>query len=141
MAARIEALADKFGQEHLISLRVRRFFELGKHFEVRLLRMHRRQRTWSLFQQHQITGTLVSYPINWWLVVNHLKHGMMTVRPAPARKAVDSHAEQAMGQKMEGMSDTQMAKPSVGAIVGMAVLSIAMFAIGVGISAIVAGHH
>jgi hypothetical protein len=46
-----------------------------------------------------------------------------------------------MEQKMEGMSDTQMAKPSVGAITGMAVLSIAMFAIGVGISAIVAGHH
>jgi hypothetical protein len=34
-----------------------------------------------------------------------------------------------------------MAKPSVGVITGMAVLSIAMFAIGVGMSAIVAGHQ
>ena len=46
-----------------------------------------------------------------------------------------------MEQKMEMMSDTQMAKPSVGAIAAMAALSIAMFAIGIGISAVVAGPH
>lgn len=30
-----------------------------------------------------MTGFVVAYPMNWWLVSNHLKHGMMTV-PAPA---------------------------------------------------------
>ena len=27
---------------------------------------------------------IVAYPMNWWLVANHLKHGMMTIRPARA---------------------------------------------------------
>jgi hypothetical protein len=26
-------------------------------------------------------GFIIAYPMNWWLVANHLKHGMMTVRP------------------------------------------------------------
>jgi len=29
-----------------------------------------------------MTGFVVAYPMNWWLVANHLKHGMMTVRSA-----------------------------------------------------------
>ena len=29
-----------------------------------------------------MTGFVVAYPMNWWLVANHLKHGMMTIRPA-----------------------------------------------------------
>lgn len=28
-----------------------------------------------------LIGFIAAYPINWWLVSNHLKHGMMTVRP------------------------------------------------------------
>jgi len=96
---------------------------------------------WFTMSMALLAGALISYPMNWWLVENHLKHGMMTVRRAPASKASHSHAEQARRQKMEGMSDAQMAKPSVGAITGMAVLSIAVFAIGVAISATVAGHH
>jgi hypothetical protein len=27
-----------------------------------------------------MSGFVVAYPMNWWLVANHLKHGMMTVR-------------------------------------------------------------
>ena len=40
-----------------------------------------------------MTGALVAYPINWWMVAHHLKHGMMTVRPdrLPARK--DGHED------------------------------------------------
>lgn len=29
-----------------------------------------------------MAGAVIAYPMNWWLVANHLKHGMMTVRPA-----------------------------------------------------------
>jgi hypothetical protein len=29
-----------------------------------------------------LVGFVVAYPMNWWLVANHLKHGMMTVSPA-----------------------------------------------------------
>ena len=31
-----------------------------------------------------MTGFVVAYPMNWWLVAHHLKHGMLTVRPEPA---------------------------------------------------------
>jgi hypothetical protein len=29
-----------------------------------------------------MVGAVIAYPMNWWLVAHHLKHGMMTVRPA-----------------------------------------------------------
>ena len=96
---------------------------------------------WFTMSMALLAGALISYSMNWWLVENHLKHGMMTVRRAPASKLSHSHGEQARRQKMERMSDAQMAKPSVGAITGMAVLSIAILAIGVAISATVAGHQ
>jgi hypothetical protein len=31
-----------------------------------------------------LVGFIFAYPMNWWLVAYHLKHGMMTVRPAAA---------------------------------------------------------
>jgi Domain of unknown function (DUF4396) len=31
-----------------------------------------------------LVGFVIAYPMNWWLVANHLKHGMMTIRPASA---------------------------------------------------------
>jgi hypothetical protein len=40
-------------------------------------------------------GFIVAYPMNWWLVVNHLKHGMMTVR----------HPECGAGQGNQGGMD------------------------------------
>jgi len=88
---------------------------------------------WFTMSMALLVGALISYPMNWWLVANHLKHGMMTVR----RAASGSHAELTIGQKIE----MQMPRPSVGAIIGMAVLSIAMFGIGIGISAIVVDHR
>ncbi len=33
------------------------------------------------------TMMIIAYPMNWWLVANHLKHGMMTVRPASGMAA------------------------------------------------------
>jgi len=38
-----------------------------------------------------LVGFLIAYPMNWWLVANHLKHGMMTVRPASAVAGAFSH--------------------------------------------------
>jgi len=37
-----------------------------------------------------MTGFVIAYPMNWWLVANHLKHGMMTVRPADSATAAPS---------------------------------------------------
>jgi hypothetical protein len=37
-----------------------------------------------------MTGFVVAYPMNWWLVANHLKHGMMTVRHTDAETDADA---------------------------------------------------
>lgn len=40
---------------------------------------------WFVMSMALLTGFVVAYPINWWLVAKGLKHGMMTVRlSAPA---------------------------------------------------------
>ncbi len=42
-----------------------------------------------------MVGFAAAYPMNWWLVSNHLKHGMMTV-PAPAVAAAKKKSGMAM---------------------------------------------
>jgi len=56
---------------------------------------------WFVMSMGLLVGFVISYPINWWLVANHLKHGMMTVRPASADAGADNHTVQA---GMSGMS-------------------------------------
>ena len=36
---------------------------------------------WFVMSMALLAGFIVAYPMNWWLVANNLKHGMMTVRP------------------------------------------------------------
>jgi Domain of unknown function (DUF4396) len=43
---------------------------------------------WFVMSMGLLVGFIVAYPMNWWLVAHHLKHGMMTVRP----KAVGARA-------------------------------------------------
>ena len=38
-------------------------------------------RFWFVMSMALLVGFVIAYPMNWWLVANHLKHGMMTVRP------------------------------------------------------------
>jgi hypothetical protein len=47
---------------------------------------------WFVMSMGLLVGFVVAYPINWWLVVSHLKHGMMTVRPASADAGTHGHA-------------------------------------------------
>jgi hypothetical protein len=42
---------------------------------------------WFAMSMGLLVGFIVAYPMNWWLVANHLKHGMMTIRPAGAAAA------------------------------------------------------
>lgn len=37
---------------------------------------------WFVMSMALLVGFIVAYPMNWWLVANHLKHGMFTVRAA-----------------------------------------------------------
>jgi hypothetical protein len=45
---------------------------------------------WFVMSMGLLVGSMTAYPMNWWLVTHHVKHGMMTVRPAPA--GVRGHA-------------------------------------------------
>ena len=38
-----------------------------------------RPQFWFIMSMALIVGFVCAYPINWWLVANHMKHGMMTV--------------------------------------------------------------
>jgi hypothetical protein len=50
---------------------------------------------WFVMSMGLLVGFIVAYPMNWWLVANHLKHGMMTVRPAGAAVGAHDHDAQA----------------------------------------------
>jgi hypothetical protein len=39
-----------------------------------------RPQFWFIMSMALIAGFVCAYPINWWLVANHMKHGMLTVR-------------------------------------------------------------
>jgi hypothetical protein len=61
---------------------------------------------WFVMSMGLLVGFIVAYPMNWWLVANHLKHGMMTVRKADAaatgnghmQAGMDCHASKGRGQ-------------------------------------------
>jgi hypothetical protein len=60
-------------------------------------------RFWFVMSMGLLVGFIFAYPMNWWLVAHHLKHGMMTVRPAAAHTGAHAgmdaapHASMSMG--------------------------------------------
>jgi hypothetical protein len=97
----------------------------------------RRAEFWFVMSMALFAGAIVAYPMNWWLVARHLKHGMMTVR----KREVAEHrqATAAAGSDMAEMSHPAAAhseKPSRAAIAWMTALSVALFAIGTAVSII-----
>jgi hypothetical protein len=92
------ALADTFMAE-LLSMN---FLMAGMVPTVMTLRRHIPSAVdplnpsfWFVMSMGLLVGFIVAYPMNWWLVAHHLKHGMMTVRPAAAVAAADDHAAMA----------------------------------------------
>ena len=82
-------------------------------------------RFWFVMSMALPVGFIIAYPINWWLVANHLKHGMMTIRPKRQIAGMAVGVED--GMKMGGgeaagiaMQEAQKPSPSVAA---MSVLS------------------
>src|ERR1700722_20142858 len=47
---------------------------------------------WFVMSMGLLVGFIVAYPMNWWLVANHLKHGMLTVRPNARLAGMADHA-------------------------------------------------
>jgi hypothetical protein len=62
---------------------------------------------WFVMSMGLLVGFIFAYPMNWWLVAHHLKHGMMTVRPKTAATAAVGHAA------MAGMDAAPKAAPAM----------------------------
>ena len=93
---------------------------------------------WFVMSMGLLVGFIIAYPMNWWLVANHLKHGMMTIRPATAVAGTGEHpAEHGMshaGSSMASMSmpmDQAAPRPPIAV---MALLSFLALAAGLAIA-------
>ena len=98
---------------------------------------------WFAMSMALFAGGVVAYPMNWWLVVRHLKHGMMTVeRPEVRHHRAAGHMTDDMPQMDHAVvTATHAEGPSQSAVLWMAALSIALFAVGVLVSFIFAPSH
>ena len=74
---------------------------------------------WFVMSMGLLVGFVIAYPVNWWLVANHLKHGMMTVRTSAQPAGMAGHSG---GAGIEGMTDgmEDMAHPAPSMSMGAA---------------------
>ena len=91
---------------------------------------------WFAMSMALLAGFIVAYPMNWWLVTNGLKHGMMTVRPKKVGPAkADGHGTTQVGHgdhgtKHGGRQGTHGKQASGMRVTGMAALSVLALAAG-----------
>lgn len=93
-----------------------------------------RPQFWFIMSMALIVGFVCAYPINWWLVANHMKHGMLTVRrealPAPvATMPMVSASEMPEMSEMSESSGLDRVAPSAGAKAMMTALSFAILGV------------
>jgi hypothetical protein len=103
---------------------------------------------WFIMSLALLAGFVCTYPMNWWLVTRHIKHGMMTVRANPhsmaamkiatadagaAGNKAGKHDMAAMGHGAHsddaGEQHSGDDKPGRGQIFGVGALSTAIFAL------------
>jgi Domain of unknown function (DUF4396) len=88
---------------------------------------------WFVMSMGLLVGFIVAYPMNWWLVANHLKHGMMTVRPKAA--AGGAHAGHTGGGTAPAPAMDMTRKPAPRPPVAvMGALSFVALAVGVAVA-------
>lgn len=88
---------------------------------------------WFVMSMALLVGLFVAYPINWWLVANHLKHGMMTVRPASTAAEAPEHSMHASMPTNE-RKPAQTATPPRPPVPVMLALSFLALAAGVAVA-------
>jgi len=105
---------------------------------------------WFVMSMALLVGFVTAYPMNWWLVSNHMKHGMMTVR-ASEQPAINSaheamqehHTANREAENTQPKSETAMhgdvEKVSRGNLVWMTMLSLLVFTLGLAVQAIFDG--
>lgn len=99
---------------------------------------------WFMMSMALLVGFVVAYPMNWWLVANHLKHGMLTVRPARAAlaartaraeptDAAPDHRDHEATESMAGMAGmatpTRPSGPGTARKAAVTVLSLAILVV------------
>jgi hypothetical protein len=69
---------------------------------------------WFVMSMGLLVGFIIAYPMNWWLVANKLKHGMMTVRPASAHpQAHEGASHDHMAHMSMAMDEARPLRPSL----------------------------
>lgn len=63
---------------------------------------------WFVMSIALLVGFITAYPMNWWLVTYHLKHGMMTVRPGAAAGARCREMQASIGASLRADTGVQM---------------------------------
>ena len=97
---------------------------------------------WFIMSMVLLFGAICAYPMNWWLVAHHLKHGMMTVRAAAPDAG--GHAGMAHSASMPGMAMPEGGGAMAGIghsveparIVWATIVSIVVLALGLVIAAV-----
>jgi hypothetical protein len=94
---------------------------------------------WFVMSMGLLVGFIVAYPMNWWLVAHHLKHGMMTVRPVMVAAGTHDHGAMAAAAPAEPkmvMDRGHAPRPSLPV---MTLLSFVVLAAGVGLALLLRG--
>lgn len=105
---------------------------------------------WFVMSMALLVGFVTAYPMNWWLVANHLKHGMMTVRASSVHDFEQAHEHmEASRASSEGAAASRRGREgtmhgdaktgSRGNLAWMTVVSFVVFALGLGIAAVFGG--
>jgi hypothetical protein len=91
---------------------------------------------WWVMSMAAIVGGILALPVNYWLVANHLKHGMGTARAiGKGGHSVEAERGMAAEQGQEGMHDNHSTKRKEGAvtpgrIIVVSALTLLMLAVG-----------
>ena len=105
---------------------------------------------WFIMSMALLVGFITAYPMNWWLVSRHMKHGMMTVRPLhePVNGGSDKsmHDNHPPGERTGGVqraSKSTMNRdakaPSNSVLTWMTIFSFAIFGLGLSIAVLFGG--
>ncbi|MHB8772796.1 MAG: DUF4396 domain-containing protein [Syntrophales bacterium] len=96
---------------------------------------------WFVMSMALIVGFCLAYPVNWWLVTNGMKHGMITVRgwdDHPRARDHEAAARDAHGEAGDAMHSAP-SSPSALAKAAMTALTLAVLAAGIVLSSRLGG--
>jgi hypothetical protein len=105
---------------------------------------------WFIMSMALLVGVITAYPMNWWLVSRHMKHGMMTVRPSHESVNGGSdksmHDDHPLSDRTDGLQrtsrppmDDDAKEVSNSVLTWMSIFSFVIFGLGLSIAGIFDG--